>query len=248
MSCAFFKSPSLHSISQPYHDDLLGRQAEFDRSNAPLATVHCVDSFADRNSNASVSVPLLMDMTASKFARRSSRRWSSAFRRVPARNPIAFAARRSNGPCRTRLIVSSKSSPTSPMFFSDLCGSGSGGDGNVTLRPCLEPISAARSGSECRAHCVAPVTAHAPHRLPFLFFAEHRWDIVQPLPICRSSPFNGGGDSLCRTSFRRIAIPAFFEPYLMSRGVGDAPKESTNRSNSWYTSWYTIALPTAYLQ
>ena len=35
------------------------------------------------------------------------------------------------------------------------------------------------------------MTAQAPHRLPFLFFAEHRSDIVQVLAICRLSPFNG---------------------------------------------------------
>src|SRR5208282_50039 len=69
-------------------------------------------------------------------------------------------------------------------------------DGAVTLRPRLEPISAARSGSECRAHCVAPVTAHAPQRLPFLFVAEHRLDIVRVLAICRSSLFNDGGLAL----------------------------------------------------
>jgi hypothetical protein len=35
------------------------------------------------------------------------------------------------------------------------------------------------------------MTAHAPQRLPFLFFAKHRLDIVQVLAICRFSPFNG---------------------------------------------------------
>src|SRR5947208_3243526 len=34
-------------------------------------------------------------------------------------------------------------------------------------RAALSPWSA------CRAHCVAPVTAQAPQRLPFLLFAEH---------------------------------------------------------------------------
>jgi hypothetical protein len=29
--------------------------------------------------------------------------------------------------------------------------------------------------------------------LPFLFFAEHRWDIVQLLAIYRFSPFNSRG-------------------------------------------------------
>ena len=84
------------------------------------------------------------------------------------------------------------------MLFRDLCGRSStlGRDRNVTLRPCLEPRTAARSGSECRAHLVAPVTAHAPHRLPFLFFVEHRLNIAQVLAICRSSPFNGRGGTL----------------------------------------------------
>lgn len=47
---------------------------------------------------------------------------SSAFRRTLARNPIAFAARRSNGPCRTRLIVSSRIPLTSPTLLRGLCG------------------------------------------------------------------------------------------------------------------------------
>jgi hypothetical protein len=34
------------------------------------------------------------------------------------------------------------------------------------------------------------VTAQAPHRLRLLFFAEHRFDIVQPLASYRFSPFN----------------------------------------------------------
>jgi hypothetical protein len=59
-------------------------------------------------------------------------------------------------------------------------------DGRV-VRPCLEPIFAASSGSECRAHLSDPAAHHAPHRLPFLLFAEHRFDIVQTLAIGRFS-------------------------------------------------------------
>ena len=164
--------------------------------SCPETGLRVIPSVASLKSNAPVSVPDVPVMTASKWAKRSSiLPLSNAFKRVPARNPIAFAARRSNGPWRTRLIVSSKSSLTSPTLLSGLCGRpcASDRDRNVTLPPCLEPISAVRAGSECRAHCVAPVTAHAPHRLPFLFFAEHRLDIAQTLAICRSSPFNGGG-------------------------------------------------------
>jgi hypothetical protein len=42
-------------------------------------------------------------------------------------------------------------------------------------------------------HWVPPLTDHAPQRLPFLLFAKHRLDIVQPFVICRSAPFNGRG-------------------------------------------------------
>jgi hypothetical protein len=47
-----------------------------------------------------------------------------------------------------------------------------------------------RSG---KADGITYVTGHAPQRLPFLFFAEHRWDIVQLLAIYRFSLFNGRG-------------------------------------------------------
>src|SRR5208282_2969497 len=102
---------------------------------------------------------------------------TSVFSRTPARNPMAFAARRSNGPCRTRLIVSSSSSPTSPMLFNGRCEKsvGSSVDGCL-LCLCLDPIFAANAGSKCRAHLFFPVTAQAPHRLPLLFFTEHRLD------------------------------------------------------------------------
>ena len=105
-----------------------------------------------------------------------------------AGNPIVFALRRSSEPWRTRLIVSSRSSQTSSTLFRGLWGksSTSGRYRSVTLRPCLEPSSAARWGSECRAHSVLPLTAHALHHAPFLFFAEHCLDIVQTPAICRS--------------------------------------------------------------
>jgi hypothetical protein len=35
-----------------------------------------------------------------------------------------------------------------------------------------------------------PLMAQAPHRLPFLFLAKHRFDIVQTLALS-FSPFNG---------------------------------------------------------
>jgi hypothetical protein len=44
--------------------------------------------------------------------------------------------------------------------------------------------------------------------LPFLFFAEHRLDIVQTLAICRSSSFNGGGISYC-TEHSHHSLPIF---------------------------------------
>ena len=81
----------------------------------------------------------------------------------------------------------------------------SGRDRNVTLLLCLEPSSAARSGSACRAHCVAPVIAHAPQRLPLLFFAEHRFEtFVKPSPFAaphRSTDgvAQPGGSKPCET-------------------------------------------------
>jgi L-alanine-DL-glutamate epimerase-like enolase superfamily enzyme len=87
--------------------------------SCPETGLRVIPSVASLKSNAPVSVPDVPVMTASKWAKRSSiLPLSNAFKRVPARNPIAFAARRSNGPWRTRLIVSSKSSLTSPTPLS----------------------------------------------------------------------------------------------------------------------------------
>jgi hypothetical protein len=102
-------------------------------------------------------------------------------------------------------------SRTSLAVFGGSIGAWSGCEGSAALRPCLEPIFAASSGSKCRAHFSAPVTAHAPHRSPFLFFAEHRLDIVQVLVISRSSPLNGGVDRAVRSVDRAEAeerVPA----------------------------------------
>jgi hypothetical protein len=59
----------------------------------------------------------LASQRASKFNRcRSILHLSSAFKRVPARNPIVFAARRSNGPWRIRFMVSSSKLATSAVL------------------------------------------------------------------------------------------------------------------------------------
>src|ERR1035438_5848466 len=112
-------------------------------------------------------------------------------------------ASRSNGPCRTRFIVSSKNLSNSLRLFTDRYGRSSvaGNDGIVTLRPCLDPIVAARSGSACSPHSFAPVRAHAPHLLPLLFFAEHLRDIQ--LLLRRFLPPNRRGLARMLTIFRR---------------------------------------------
>jgi hypothetical protein len=105
---------------------------------------------------------------------------------------MVLAKRGSSEPWRTRLIVSSRSSLTALLLFRGICGRSTASTRRAfSLLPCFAPSSAARLGSACRAHCVAPVTAQAPQRLPFLFFAEHRLDIVQFSAICRFPPFNG---------------------------------------------------------
>ncbi len=83
------------------------------------------------------------------------------------------------------------SSAVFKIYVRDLAGLVQARD--VTLRLCLDPSSAARLGSECRAHLDAPVTAQAPQCLPLLFFAEHRLDMLRTPANCRFPPFNGGG-------------------------------------------------------
>src|SRR5208282_716243 len=89
-----------------------------------------------------------------------------------------FAVRVSMERASTLAIVLARASRTSPAVLGGSICAASGCGGSAALRPCLDPIFAARSGSECRAHLVPPVTGHAPHRLPFLLFAKHFWDIV----------------------------------------------------------------------
>lgn len=96
----------------------------------------------------------------------------------------------------TCAIAFARASRTSPAVLGGSMGAASVCGSAAALRPCLEPIFAASLGSKCRAHFSPQATAHAPHRSPFLFFAEHRFDIVQTLAICRFSPFNGRGAPL----------------------------------------------------
>jgi len=50
--------------------------------------------------------------------------------------------------------------------------------------------------------------AHAPHRLPFLFFAEHRWDIPPASGALRPAE--------CRPSLSRVPGPFQRDPELPS--------------------------------
>src|SRR5271165_6280080 len=127
----------------------------------------------------------------------------------------------SKEPCRTPFIVSSKNLSNSLRLFRDRLGRSSveGRDGIVTLCPCLDPIFADSSGSAWRAHCFAPVRAHAPHLLPMLFFAEHLWDMqlfrnllflaAQPAgvePYVDHSPGDEIGSFTCRSPAVRTAL------------------------------------------
>jgi hypothetical protein len=85
----------------------------------------------------------------------------------------------------------------------------------------FDPNFDARSGSECKEHFDPCATAHAPHRLPFLFFSEHRSDIVQ------TSLF---------AVLHRITVGMGTQSILSSYALG----------GPWYTSWYTVSSTTSY--
>lgn len=78
-------------------------------------------------------------------------------------------------------MVSSNRSQTSAGLFIRLSvGPSKSALASATrLRPCFDPSSAARLGSEGSAHNFLPVTAHPAQCSPLAFFEEHLWAIAQ---------------------------------------------------------------------
>ncbi len=112
---------------------------------------------------------------------------------------------------------------------------GTGSKGSTGRLPCLEPICAARLGSRCREHLTFPTSAHAPHLLPFLFFAEHRLDIVQILAICRFSQFNGRVPPLLLRETRMGFLS--ISPVGCLDLAGDDGSRKRERFRRWCSEW-----------